>query len=125
MLPNFLQLCMWFALLKNYKIPIFNAAMAIETVVCVKQFMRNFPITLSKSSMFSFRIIKPISKIGFRLHFNRQRTFSRLHVKGALLILKVFWQIFIVKVIAVLIGSKTKHVFLPTWFTSSALVNFG
>ena len=39
MLPkcfSFLQLCMCFALLKNYKLPIFNAAMAIKTIVSVK-----------------------------------------------------------------------------------------
>ena len=69
MLPkcfSFLQLCMCFALLKNYKIPIFNAAMAIKTIVSVKQFLRNFPITFSKCSMFtfSFRLLpfqKPIT----------------------------------------------------------------
>ena len=69
MLPkcfSFLQLCMCFALLKNYKIPIFNAAMAIKTIVSVKQFLRNFPITFSKRSMFIFIIIKPITKFGFR-----------------------------------------------------------
>ena len=69
MLPkcfSFLQLCMCFALLKNYKIPIFNAAMAIKTKVSVKQFLRNFPITFSKRSMFIFIIIKPITKFGFR-----------------------------------------------------------
>ena len=39
MLPkcfSFLQFCMCFALLKNYKIPNFNAAMAIKTIVSVK-----------------------------------------------------------------------------------------
>ena len=69
MLPkcfSFLQLCMCFALLKNYKIPIFNAAMAIKTIVSVKQFLRNFPITFSKRSMFIFIIIKTITKFGFR-----------------------------------------------------------
>ena len=69
MLPkcfSFLQLCMCFALLKNYKIPIFNAAMDIKTIVSVKQFLRNFPITFSKRSMFIFIIIKTITKFGFR-----------------------------------------------------------
>ena len=69
MLPkyfSFLQLRTCSSLLKNYKIPIFNAAMAIKTIVSVKQFLRNFPITFSKRSMFTFIIIKPITKFGFR-----------------------------------------------------------
>ena len=68
MLPkcfSFLQLCMCFALLKKYKIPIFNAAMDIKTIVSAKYFLRNFSITLSKCSMFAFIIISPITKFGF------------------------------------------------------------
>ena len=105
MLPKcffFLQLRMCFALFQNYKIPFINAAMAIETIVSVKQFLRNFPTTLSKCSMFTFIIIKLITKFGFRfpnegdykrgpqsLHFIRKRTFQESHVKGLLRILIV------------------------------------
>ena len=64
---SFLQLYMCFALLINYKIPIFNAAMAIKTIANVNQFLRNFSITFSKRSKFIFIIIKPITKFGF--HF--------------------------------------------------------
>ena len=63
---SFLQSRMCFALLKNYKIPILNDAMTIKTIVSVKQFLRNFLITFSKLSMFTFIIIKPITKFDFR-----------------------------------------------------------
>ena len=54
------------ALLKNYEIPIFNAAMTIKTIVSVKYFQSNLPIIFSKRSMFAFIIIKPITKFSFR-----------------------------------------------------------
>ena len=48
------------------KIPILNVAVAIEAMVSVKKFLRNFPITFSKRSVFTFIVIKPITKFGFR-----------------------------------------------------------
>ena len=56
---------MSFALLKNYEIPIFNAALAIQTIVTVIEFLRNLQITLTKCSMLTFVIIKPVMKFGF------------------------------------------------------------
>ena len=123
---------MCFSLLKNYKIPIFNAAIAIKTILSVKQFLRNFVIALSKCP---FLIIKPITEFVFRfpnvgdftktLYFNRQRTFSESQVKGPFGILKLSWQAFVVKVVAVLIESQIKHIFFLKWFTSATPVKFG
>ena len=85
MLPkcfSFLQLRMCFAFLKNCKIPIFIAAMVIETIVSVKQFLRNLPIILSKCSMFTFIMIKPITKFDFRFSkvgdYTTNFTFSQI-----------------------------------------------
>ena len=54
-----------FCMFKIYKISILNAAMAIETIVSAKYFLRNFLTTISKCPMFAFIVIKPISKFGF------------------------------------------------------------
>ena len=87
MLPkcfSLLQLHICFAFLKNYKISIFNAAMTIKTIVSVRQLLRNFLITFSKRSMFTFIIIKPITKFGFRFpnvgDFATNFTFSQIEL---------------------------------------------
>ena len=57
---------MCFTLSKNHKTPIINSTVAIEIIESVKKFLMNFFITFSKCSMFTFVIIKPVAKFGFR-----------------------------------------------------------
>ena len=68
---------MCFALLKIYKILIFNTAVAIETIVSVKKFLRSFSIALPKRSMFTFTIIKHVSnEVWFSLSQRRERHYK-------------------------------------------------
>ena len=67
-LPNsfsFFQVLMCFTLFKYYKISIINSTMATQTIVSVKTFLRNFLVTLSECSMFTFTIVEPIPKFCF------------------------------------------------------------
>ena len=62
---SFFQLLICFTLFKNHKISIINYTVAIETIVSVKTYLRNFLVTFSECSMFTFVIVKAVPKFGF------------------------------------------------------------
>ena len=94
----FSQLLMCFTLFKKRKIPIINSTVAIETIVSMKTSLRNFLITISEYSMFTFIIVEPVAI--FKSQFNRP-----------FWILKDFWHASVLKIVIVIIESQTKQVF--------------
>ena len=62
---SFFQLLMCFTLFKKHKMPIINSSVTIETIVSVKTFLKNFLVTFSECSMFTFVIAEPVAKFGF------------------------------------------------------------
>ena len=125
---------MFFTLLKNYKIPIINSTVAIETIVSVKTFLRNFLITFSKCSMFTVVIVEPVAKFGFcfpnagdssRLCISIGITFFGITIQEAFLNFKSFLACFCSKRCGSTYRITNQTSFFPTWFTSSTLVKFG
>ena len=104
------------------KIPILNVAVAIEAMVSVKKFLRNFPITFSKRSVFTFIVIKPITKFGFRFPnvgnfttnftFQQIKNFFGITCKGTTTNFKIFVAGFRCKGLSS-IKSQIKQVFSP------------
>ena len=50
---------------KNYRIAIINSTVATETILSMKTFLRNFLVTFSECSMFTFVIVELVPKFGF------------------------------------------------------------
>ena len=127
---------MCFTMFKNHKIPIISSIVTTMTIMSVKTLLRNFLVTSSKCSMFTFTIAETVAKFVFcfliqgtspqTLHFNKHSTFLESQFKGPFLICKAFWHPSVVNVTVVLKGSQTKQVFShmvyifyppPVWVT--------
>lgn len=125
----FLPLCLCFALLKNFKMQIFNAVEAIKGTVNVKQFLMKFSITLSERFILTFMIIKAITKFDFgfsnvgtspqTLCFNK---FFGITIQRITLNFKHFQVDFCCKGSSSIYRVTDQIIFLPTWPKSSTLI---